>query len=80
MSMQASYIAAAGTEAERKYTVFVVDDSADDRARALKELGKSPQVYNVHCFGNGDALMEHFAAHAFYNTPVMRSMPLLILL
>jgi CheY-like chemotaxis protein len=63
-----------------KYTVFVVDDNADDRLQALKTLQKSPYVYNAHCFENGDKLMEHLVAEGFYANSIIRNMPLLIIL
>lgn len=64
----------------RQYTIFLVDDDPDDRSLTLKELEKSPQVYNVQTFETGDRLMAHLSEDGFYRSRVMQKMPLLVLL
>ena len=80
MMMQANHLETGEEAQTAQYTVFVVDDSEDDRLLALKTLQKSPYVYNAHTFENGDKLMAHLASEGFYAGSIVRRMPLLIML
>lgn len=63
-----------------QYTVFLVEDDSDDRVQAVQVLKKSPYIYNVHCFVNGDKLLEHFASTGLYSGNAIYHIPTLILL
>ncbi len=63
-----------------QYTVFLVEDDVDDRHQAVRELRRSPYIYDVHSFESGDRLIEHFVSDGYYNGNFMRYMPTLIIL
>lgn len=63
-----------------QYTIFLVDDDVDDRMQAMKELKKSPYVYNVHSFESGDKLMAYLVSEGFYSSRLMQQMPTLVIL
>lgn len=63
-----------------QYTVFVVEDSADDRRQAVQELRKSPLINAIHCFESGDKLIDYFISEGYYSGNLMRYVPSLILL
>jgi chemotaxis family two-component system response regulator Rcp1 len=70
----------AGESATEQYTVFLVEDDADDRRQIAEVLERSPYIHNIHHFGNADALKKHFAQEGYYTDPVLRRIPALILL
>ncbi|MEZ0262220.1 MAG: response regulator [Alphaproteobacteria bacterium] len=63
-----------------KFTIFLVEDDADDRLLILKTLERSPYVHNVHCFENGDAMLAHFQREGYYSGKLMQNIPTLIML
>ncbi len=63
-----------------QYTVFLVEDDADDRRLAVDQLRKSPYVNTIHSFENGDKLIRHFITEGFYNGNLIRYLPNLIIL
>lgn len=63
-----------------QYTVFLVEDDPDDRRQATQILRKSPYIYNIHCFDNGDKLIQHFICEGYYSAHLMRHIPTLIML
>ncbi len=63
-----------------QYTVFLVEDDSDDRRQAVQTLKKSPYIYNVHTFINGDELMAHLAGTGLYRGNATYHIPTLIML
>lgn len=63
-----------------QYTVFLVEDDADDRRLAVDQLCKSPYVNTIHSFDSGDKLIRHFISEGFYNGNLIRYLPNLIIL
>lgn len=70
----------AGGRQPDHYTVFLVEDDADDRTQTLRILRQSPHIHNVHWFESGDRLMAHLVAQGFYADRVAKEIPTLILL
>ncbi len=63
-----------------KYMVFLVEDDTDDRRQAVSELRKSPFIGEVHCFENGNGLLEYFINKGYYNGNLIRYVPTLVIL
>lgn len=64
----------------QQYTVFLVEDDFDDRKLTEQTLKKSPFIYNVHSFENGEKLIEHFVKEGFYSSNLTHHLPLMIML
>jgi hypothetical protein len=68
------------TRKPEQYTVFLIEDNIDDREQILKILGKSPYVYDVHCFESGDDLVAYFVDEGYYDDGLEDNMRMLILM
>lgn len=64
----------------QQYTVFLVEDDIDDQHLAVQTLKKSPYIYNVHCFENGEKLEHYLASEGYYSGNMLQNLPVLIIL
>jgi CheY-like chemotaxis protein len=63
-----------------QFTVFMVDDDADDRALMMKVLQRSPYIYNIRCFESGQELKQHLVEVGYFSNSLLRNIPTLVLL
>ncbi|TAL28023.1 MAG: PAS domain S-box protein [Alphaproteobacteria bacterium] len=63
-----------------QYTVFLVDDSPDDRSLAVETLKRSPYIYNIHCFNSSEELAIHCSSGGGYSGNRVHFLPTIILL
>lgn len=49
-----------------RYTVFVVEDNADDRAEITRTLKHSPYVKHIQCFPTADGLHRFLVEHDYF--------------
>lgn len=65
----------------RKHTIFVMEDSACDRALLQRLLRQSSHVQDVHFFSRGEELLRHMEEeNYYYDRRVIHGAPALILL
>lgn len=62
-----------------KRTVFLVEDSPDDRVFILKALKSSPYVAKVHWFKSADRMLKFFSHDKYYDA-FLNKEPFLILI
>jgi CheY-like chemotaxis protein len=63
-----------------QYTVFLVEDDADDRLQMISALKKSPYIYNIRCFGSGQDLKQHLVEIGYFSNALLHNIPTLVLL
>jgi two-component system, chemotaxis family, response regulator Rcp1 len=49
-----------------RYTVFLVEDNADDRMQTMRTLKHSPYVKHIQCFPTADQLRQFLVEHAYF--------------
>lgn len=63
-----------------QYSVFLVEDNADDRAETMRVLRRSPYVQFVHTFSSADQLKQHLTEKGYFDGTRDQDDPTLILL
>jgi two-component system, chemotaxis family, response regulator Rcp1 len=63
-----------------QYSVFLVEDNADDRAETMRVLRRSPYVQFVHSFPSADKLKSYMVEKGYFDGTREQEEPTLILL